>query len=140
MRRNLLLLSFLLLSSCSIETTSSHFVVHNYDEIEEYKISYLDVFKRKDQVYYLYYYQTTCFHCTGIKTKIIEYAINSEIPFYFVEIEKDEGFLSYYPKDTIGTNNPLKAFARMTPQLSKVEKGKIKETVVGTEEILLIIE
>ena len=131
MRRNLLLLSFLLLSSCSIETTSSHLIIHNYDEIEEYKISYLDVFKRKDQVYYLYYYQTTCFHCTGIKTKVIEYAIN---------LEKDEGFLSYYPEDTIGTNNPLKAFARMTPQLSKVEKGKIKETVVGTEEILLIIE
>ena len=104
------------------------------------KISYQDVFNMEEDEYYIYYYQESCYHCHGIKSKMINFALESEISFYFVEVVEDYGFLSRNKEDTIGTNDPMKAFALMTPQLSLVKYGYITETYIGEEEILNIIE
>ena len=136
-------LFFLILSisSCSLDRpSSSTFVHHEYSEIEDKMISYLDVFKMEEEKYYLYYFQLTCYHCHGIKSTMIDFALNSKDKVYFINIEKDEGFLSLLKEETIGTNDPLKAFARMTPQFSVVENGFITHTVCGKEDILELIE
>ena len=130
----------LLLTGCSSSSTSSSIHKHEYSEIIDKKISYLDVFNVEDSNYYLYYYQEDCYHCHGIKSKVISFALNSESAFYFIEVEKDYGFISRTKEDTISTNDPMKAFALMTPQLSLVDNGYIKETYIGVEEILNIIE
>ena len=129
----------LLLTSCSTSENSS---IHKYEysDVEDKKISYLDVFRQEEKRYYLYYYQETCYHCHGIKSKVISFSLTSEEPFYFVEVTKDYGFLSRTKEDTIGTNDPMKAFALMTPQLSLVEQGCIVNTYIGPEEILNLIE
>ena len=133
-------LSFLLLlTGCSTPSTPS-FHKHEYSEIEDRKISYLDVFNVESDRYYLYYYQESCYHCHGIKSKVISFALASKDPFYFVEVIEDYGFTSRNKEDTIGTNDPMQAFALMTPQLSIVESGFIVETYIGDEEILNIIE
>ena len=129
----------LLLTSCQNNQTTSN-SKHEYSEIVEMKISCLDVFSIQENEYYIYYYQESCYHCHGIKSKIISFALNSEVSFYFVEVIEDYGFLSRTKEDTIGTNDPLKAFALMTPQLSLVKNGYITETYIGDEEILNIIE
>ena len=131
---------FVLLVGCSTQSPSSRIPKHEYEEIKDKQISYRDVFNVEEDIYYLYYYQLTCYHCNGIKSRMIEYALHSEIPFYFIEIEKDEGFLSRTAEETIGTNNPMEAFALMTPQLSLVENGYVTITVHGKEEIMLLIE
>lgn len=134
------ILFIFLVMGCSTQTPSSRIPRHEYDEVKEKQISYRDVFNVPESKYYLYYYQLNCYHCHSMKSYIIDYAIHSSIPFYFVEIEKDEGFLSHNAKETIGTNNPLEAFALMTPQLSLVENGYVAITVHGKEEIMLLIE
>ena len=140
MRKFFRILTFLLLlTSCQNNQTPSN-SKHEYSEIVEMKISYLDVFSIQENEYYIYYYQESCYHCHGIKSKVISFALNSEVSFYFVEVIEDYGFLSRTKEDTIGTNNPMKAFALMTPQLSLVKNGYIAETYIGDEEILNIIE
>ena len=129
----------LLLTSCQTSQTPSS-TKHDYSEIAELKISYLDVFNVEENEYYIYYYQESCYHCHGIKSKVISFALDSDIGFYFVEVIEDYGFLSHTKEETIGTNDPMKAFALMTPQLSLVKNGYIAETYIGNEEILNIIE
>ncbi len=140
MRAKLRILStFLLLVSCSNASTS---FIHKYEysDIQDKMINYLDVFKQTEEKYYLYYFQLECYHCHGIKSKVISYALKNVTPFYFVQIDEDYGFLSHSKEETIGTNDPLKSFALMTPQLSLVECGYIIETYLGDKEILNVIE
>lgn len=140
MRKFFRFLTFLLLlTSCETSATKSS-TKHDYSEISEMKISYLDVFNVEENEYYIYYYQESCYHCHGIKSKVISFALESDVGFYFVEVIEDYGFLSHTKEETIGTNNPMKAFALMTPQLSLVKNGYIAETYIGNEEILNIIE
>lgn len=131
---------FALLTSCSQSATSSSIHKYEYNDVSDKMISYLDVFNYGKEKYFIYYFQVNCYHCHGIKSKVVSYAINSKNPFYFVEVEKDYGFLSHTKKETIGTSNPYEAFALMTPQLSIVSNGVIIETYIGEEEILNIIE
>lgn len=132
------LLLFFILTSCSTASDSS-IIKHDYSEIQDIQISYLDVFNQKEDEYYVYYYQTTCYYCHGIKSKIINYALNNP-PFYFIGIVEDEGFLSHIKEETIGATDPLHAFSMMTPQLSLIKDRKVKETYIGVDEILNIIE
>lgn len=136
MRVFLIILTLLSLLSCSSYEESSNYSRHDYSEIKHLTISYLDVFKMEKDRYYIYYYQENCYYCMGIKSKVIEYALNYEGAFFFINIEKDEGFLSNSREDTIMTNDPLKAFCLMTPQLSIVEGGYIIETFLGDEEVI----
>ena len=104
------------------------------------KISYLDVFFIPEEEYYIYYYQENGYHCHGIKSKVISFSLASPTSFYYVEVKEDYGFLSRLKEETLGTNDPMKAFALMTPQLSLVKNGYIAETYIGVDEILNIIE
>lgn len=135
---NFLLLLPLLVSCSSKDESSSR--KYEYDDVKEKQISYLDVFNFNSDKYYLYYYQTTCYHCHGIKSKVIQFALESSDPFYFVEVTEDYGFLSHSKEETIGTSDPMRAFSMMTPQLSIVIDGFVKETYIGSEEIMNIIE
>lgn len=134
------LLLFALLTRCSHPETSSSIHRYEYSDVSDKMISYLDVFNYGKEKYFIYYYQVNCYHCHGIKSKIISYALTSSDPFYFVDVDHDYGFLSHTKEETIGTSNPYEAFALMTPQLSIVEGGIIIETYIGDEEILNIIE
>lgn len=129
-----------LLTSCSVADNDSSIHKYEYSEINDMKINYLDVFVQPEDCYYIYYYQENCYHCHGIKSKVIHFALSAQYSFYFVEVKEDYGFLSRTKEDTIGTNDPMQAFALMTPQLSLVVDWRIKETYVGDEEILNVIE
>ena len=135
-----LLALFILLTGCSSASDSNVIHRYEYSDVRDKQISYLDVFNYGKEKYYIYYYQVHCYHCHGIKTKVISYALNSIDPFYFVEVDKDYGFISHTKEETIGSSNPYQAFALMTPQLSIVIGGVIKDTYIGEEEILNIIE
>ena len=130
---------FLFLSSCS-NSNSSSIHRHEYIDVIDKQISYLDVFNIDSSYYYIYYYQVDCYHCHGIKSKVIGFSLSTDDPFYFIEVKEDYGFTSRRKEDTLGSNDPLSAFAMMTPQLSIVEDGYIIETYIGDEEILNIIE
>lgn len=134
----LLLISISLLGCKRSEEAS--FRKYEYSDVSEKMIDPLEVFNDLSERYYIYYFQTSCYHCHGIKSKVISFSLEINEPFYFVEIVEDIGFLSHSKEETLGTNDPLKAFSLMTPQLSIVEHGYIVETYIGNEEILNIIE
>lgn len=134
--KKLLLLLPLSLIGCSSSEEDSSIERHYYSEIESISINYDEVFLKEESLYYIYYYQYDCLHCAQIRNKIIAFALKSEMPFYFVDIEEDYGFLSHTVEETIGTNDPLKAFCLTTPQLSIVENHYIKETYINNETIV----
>ena len=129
----------LILTSCSNSFSSSSRIKYDYPLIEEYKIPYTEVFNIDKEEYYIYYYQTMCYHCMKIKSTMIEYCLNNKGTMYFIEVLKDEGFRSIDKEDTIGATDPLDAFAFMTPQLSLVKYKTVIETYLGEEEIIKII-
>ena len=67
-----------------------------------------------------YDYQGDCYHCHGIKSKVISYALNSSLPFYFIRINGDEEYESTTKEETIGKSYYLYSFSGMTPQLSYI--------------------
>ena len=134
-----ILLLFIPLASCT-PNSGSPIHIYEYEDVIDKEISYLDAFNVDSKYYYLYYYQVDCYYCHGIKSKVINFALQSSNPFYFIKIDGDYGFLSHSKEETIGTNNPLKSFSMMTPQLSIVENGYIVDTYIGVDEILNIIE
>ena len=113
---------------------------YEYSEVLDKHINYDEVFLMPQDEYYLYYYQISCYHCHGIKSKVIYFALTSSIPVYFIEITEDKGFKATTKEETIGTNDYLSAFSKMTPQLSLVRNGYISETYLGQEEILNVVE
>lgn len=139
MGKFIILLSIFTLCACNNETSISY-QKHDYNEVENLHISYLDVFNIELEEYYIYYYQIDCYYCHGIKSKIIEFSFREDVNLYFINIEKDEGFLSYTLEDTIGATDPYHAFCFKTPQLSKVVHQKVVETYLGDKDILIIIE
>ena len=138
MRRFLYLFFVVLQFGCKIEQTINR--KYEYDDVRYMHINAEDVFNVNEYQYYIYYYQVDCYHCHGIKSKIIGFALNCKIPFYFIEIKEDIGFLSHDKEETIGTNNYLKSFASVTPQLSLIKGGFLRETYLGSVQILNIIE
>ena len=139
MGRLFILLSIFALCACNSEFDKTH-QKHDYDEVIDLHVSYLDIFNIELDEYYIYYYQIDCYYCHGIKSRIIEFALRSDINLYFINIEKDEGFLSHSLEDTIGASDPYYAFCFKTPQLSKVVDHKITETYLGDKDILILIE
>ena len=131
-----LFLSLFILCGCSNVESKKHIIpIHEYSEVENKIIDYMDVFNQKEKMYEIYYFQENCYHCLGIKSLVIEYALRNISPIYFIRITDDKGFISNDPEETVGTNNPLKAFCKMTPQLSQVKDGYILNTIVGHDDI-----
>ena len=122
--------------SCSPISSSSQSIVriknHDYDEIITAKINYFDVFNQNEDEYFLYYFSETCYHCVGIKNEIIDFALSSEVTVYFVEVEERFGVYDDVNK-TVGTSNPLEAFANQTPQLSLVKDKEIYYSICGED-------
>lgn len=130
----IILLFMLLLTSCASQNSSKK-IIHEYSEIENITLDYHDVFKIDDYQYYLYYFQRNCFHCQGIKSEIISYALNNQ-NLYFIEVIDISEFTSMTIEDTLGTNDPLMAFSMSTPQLSLVIDKTINNTWIGQDDIL----
>ena len=81
MKKLMLILPILLLSSCSIYISSEQSFLsseevsinHEYDEIVNQKILWNDIFSVAKPTYFVYFYSVVCQNCHSIKNEIIEY-------------------------------------------------------------------
>ena len=138
--KKLCLLFILILTSCHEVSPSQRIDRYEYDDVRSYHIRLEEVFLHKEESYYIYFYQVDCYFCHGIKTKMIDFALHNGNIVYFVEVDKKVESLSFDRYSTLNTSDYRYAFANVTPQLSLVVSHVIKETYIGQQEILIIIE
>lgn len=62
---------------------------HEYSEINNYRITWSEIFDLPLSDYYVYFYSKTCVHCQNLKNWIIEKALQTKFIF-FVESSKDD--------------------------------------------------
>lgn len=71
-------------SNNSVEITQNH----DYNDVKNKTINFDEIFKQKNEQYFVYFYSLTCSHCSLIKNQMIEYGLNHE-NIYFVQASED---------------------------------------------------
>ena len=90
MKKKLLPLTFILLtllSSCSIRNDSD-LIYEDYNQLEEYQITWRDLFSQSNSEYFVYIYSLSCLHCQNIKEEVISFVISEKYPTYLIEYTK----------------------------------------------------
>lgn len=142
MKKLMLILPILLLSSCSIyESTEQSFlsseevsINHEYDEIDNQKLLWNDIFSVAKPTYFVYFYSLVCQNCNSIKNEIIEYGLAND-DIYFVQDSKEFVFGNDILK-TIGVSDISFFFISGFPTLVLIKNSKITNHIVGTKNII----
>lgn len=71
-------------SNNSVEVAQNH----DYNEVKNKTINFDEIFKQKNEQYFVYFYSLTCSHCGLIKNQMIEYGLSHE-NIYFVQASED---------------------------------------------------
>ncbi len=121
------------LISSSIEDTSfsqiEEEIDHNYKEIKDKKLTWNCLFFDAKVEYSVYCYSLTCSHCSNIKNKVINYALNNE-NFYFYE-DSSSTVLSDEIKTTIGISSSDKLVIKGFPTLLKINQKTLTKNIYG---------
>lgn len=142
MKKLMLILPILLLSSCSIyESTEQSFlsseevsINHEYDEIANQKLLWNDIFSVAKPTYFVYFYSLVCENCNSIKNEIIKYGLAND-DIYFVQDSKEFVFGNDILK-TIGVSDVSFFFISGFPTLVLIKNSKITNHIVGTKNII----
>lgn len=143
MKKLMLILPILLLSSCSIYKSSEQSFLsssqevpinHEYEEIVNQKLLWNDIFSVAKPTYFVYFYSLVCQNCNSIKNEIIEYGLAND-DIYFVQDSK-EFVLGNDILNTIGVSDISFFFISGFPTLVLIKNSKITNHIVGTKNII----
>ena len=145
MKKFLLIIPFLFLTSCVEQNPNLSFssissvsisleIEHEYSEITDYRINWDEIFNVGKDNYYVYLFSITCSHCSSIKNKIIEFAINNK-DIYFVE-DCGEIIFKNDVNYTIGLTSTENLAILGFPSLLKITNKILTKNVAGTEKII----
>ncbi len=127
--KRLILIIFLtiLLTGCGINTTTES-AVKNYDDFSDLMITNADnQLTQNYSVYYLYYFQETCYACNQIKNEVL-----SKIEL----LENDVVFLI----DVHGVDDiPESINVTHTPSIVKIVNHQVEYIKEGTTDVLEVI-
>ncbi|MBR2507108.1 MAG: hypothetical protein IKB70_09495 [Bacilli bacterium] len=141
MKKKLLSLTFTfltLLSSCSI-TNDSDLIYEDYNQLEEYQITWKDLFSQSNSEYFVYIYSLSCLHCQNIKEEIISFVISEKYPTYLIECTKDIP-ISNNIEDCIGSSSYVDVVIKGTPSLLQIKNGYLILNIAGSKEILSVLD
>ena len=141
MKKKLLSLTFILLtllSSCSI-TNHSDLIYEDYNQLEEYQITWRDLFSQSNSEYFVYIYSLSCLHCQNIKEEVICFVISEKYPTYLIEYTKDIP-ISNNVEDCIGSSSYVEVTIKGTPSLLQIKNGYLILNVAGSKEILSVLD
>lgn len=141
MKKKLLSLTFTfltLLSSCSI-TNGSDLIYEDYNQLEEYQITWRDLFSQSNSEYFVYIYSLSCLHCQNIKEEVISFVISEKYPTYLIEYTKDIP-ISNNVEDCIGSSSYVDVAIKGTPSLLQIKNGYLILNVAGSKEILSVLD
>ena len=142
MKKLMLILTILFLSSCSIyESSEQSFlssqevsINHEYDEIVNQKLLWNDIFSVAKPTYFVYFYSLVCQNCNSLKNEIIEYGLAND-DIYFVQDSKEFVFGNDI-LNTIGVSDVSFFFISGFPTLVLIKNSKITNHIVGTKNII----
>ena len=141
MKKKLLSLTFILLtllSSCSI-TNHSDLIYEDYNQLEEYQITWRDLFLQSNSEYFVYIYSLSCLHCQNIKEEVINFVISEKYPTYLIEYTKDIP-ISNNVEDCIGSSSYVEVTIKGTPSLLQIKNGYLILNAAGSKEILSVLD
>lgn len=145
MKKFLLIISILFLTSCVEQNSTISFssissvaisneIEHEYSEISYYRLNWNEIFNVEKDNYYVYLFSTTCSHCSSIKNKIIEFALNNR-NVYFIEDSAEIIF-----KNDVNYTIGLTSFENLAilgfPSLLKITNKILNKNIAGTEKII----
>ena len=141
MKKLMLILPILLLSSCSIYESTDHSFLsseevsinHEYEEIANQKLLWNDIFSVAKPSYFVYFYSLVCQNCNSIKNEIIEYGLAND-DIYFVQDSKEFVFGNDITK-TIGISDISFFFISGFPALIEIDNAILVNHVVGVNNI-----
>lgn len=108
---------------------TSSYKEHSYDEVKDKHVFYSDIFSIESDIYYVYFYSTTCSHCNNLKEFIIPLALQRG-DIYFVEASQEIVFLKSI-EETIGLTS-IEGFGILGyPSLIKIEEHIVKKNLAG---------
>ena len=127
-----LVIPLMILSSCQASETKK--VEHNYHEIRDDLIDWVEVFNQPEHDYLVYFYSERCGHCASIKSEVISYYLKNIKRMYFVCTDYDA---IYGPQaDLRGINNIDDFYIFGTPFLVELFEHTVIEYYAGTNAIL----
>lgn len=141
MKKKLLSLTFILLtllSSCSIRNDSD-LIYEDYNQLEEYQITWRDLFSQSNSEYFVYIYSLSCLHCQNIKEEVISFVISEKYPTYLIEYTKDIP-ISNNVEDCIGSSSYVEVTIKGTPSLLQIKNGYLILNVAGSKEISSVLD
>ena len=116
-------------SSGRVIIYTSSYKEHSYDEVKDKHVFYSDIFSIESDIYYVYFYSTTCSHCNNLKEFIIPLALQRG-DIYFVEASQEIVFLKSID-ETIGLTS-IEGFGILDyPSLIKIEEHIVKKNLAG---------
>ena len=131
------LINLTLLTSC-VSIKVSELTKQDYKDIEQYKITWKDLFSQANSEYFVYIYSVSCSHCNDIKRDIINFVLNQTYPTYVIEYNKEIP-ISSYVEDSIGSTRFEYVSIIGTPSLLQIVEGVLSLNVAGSKEILQIL-
>ncbi len=115
--------------SGKVITYTSSYKERSYDEVKDKHVFYSDIFSIEYDIFYVYFYSTTCSHCNNLKEFIIPLALQRG-DIYFVEASQEIVFLKSI-EETIGLTS-IEGFGILGyPSLIKIEEHIVKKNLAG---------
>ena len=132
-----LVIPLLLLTGCN-NTKKHEPESHNYHEIRNNLIDWVDIFNQPERDYVVYFYSERCGHCNSIKNEIISYYQTTDKKMYFVCTDYDAIFGPQ--TDLRGIDNIEDFYIFGTPFLIRLQEYTLTEYYAGTAAILNYIK
>lgn len=113
-------------------------VEHDYSEIKDYELSWEALFDPDDDEYFVYFYSTTCNHCSELKNYIIDKALSMKNIYFIKGSNKVVLVDDVFP--TIGKNTLENMGILGFPSCLKIENHVCIKNVAGIPQIKELIK
>ena len=136
MKKLIIYLTLILsLSSCGFKTNK----IYDYQDVENLKIQWNEVFNLAKVDYFVYIYSQTCYYCVNIKQEIITFALSDKYPTYFIEYT-DDIEICYDISKTLLKDNIDEICILGTPTLLDIQNNCLMNNIVGGQKIINFLE
>lgn len=112
---------------------------YDYEDIENQKIVWRDLFNAEPSHYYVYAYSPYCGHCLEIRDGVIHYSRCGSIPLFFVEASDEIAFGSHI-ETTIGAVSIEQLWILGYPSLLEIKNGTLIANTAGSSKITEILQ
>ena len=128
---------FLMIVGCSGKNSISY-PPFEYESVEQYHISWTEIFDVQSDYYYSYIYSRTCGHCKEIKELVIKTAFDHPNLIYFT-IYSDEIPVVENNESMIGKSSVNELGIIGTPTLFEIKEHKVTNIYTGATSISIVL-